>query len=1124
MAKKVFRIHNTGQTNGDWFSSTDINSNLIDGIATDSGNGKKLPTSIPSPFARIDLVRTAFTKVAASKDLDGLSRNGQATATDNHKLISDALDIGQILFNYNKHDDDLKLIAWNKTNSLNVLLEGNGEQQHLGKTLKLFLEQDGAQYNFDKLDNIYILKYQHRIIGGTSPRTLFFAAPNANTTNIRFGQDIMLDDQLLPLYKRDKEYIKYLYALSQSTPNFNQLFPEFNSYLIASVSELATYDSVFHNNLMNLNYATHINALSNVAFNGNAGAPIEILPGIFQKQFVKDPAIIQQQSDFVINATKNITGLKPLVLPIEPLNLRYKYTEDQWNANTQVPAQDSRTLDKRTLPDQGDVYPYLTMNDLLTDSIIKLPYDVDSSKFLTIGSKKYLLPINENFFNYFSVNDIVDQNLIKTTDLAGGSVKVELSIPVKKGMITYKKIYNTNTSGASQNVDPKKGTIIEKPFALSVYPFVKSTNQQITYAVGIADISPNKNVSLAVDFYNSEKSEKVIIKNKTLRAKIPFVTEQSIINKQFDVITVKVGDVKNMIIPKWFEYTGNTGDSYEFAIDFGTTNSHIEYKITGQGSEKAFDINENDQQIAFLMPDDADRTDLDIIDIEEAEEFLVQETMSKSFGNEELRSAPFRTCLIQNNNLNYAIPTSVFSDANIAFDYEKLAIKPYMKAYTDLKWAVGSGEDKIRLELYIEEMLTLCKNKVLLNNGNLSNTKVSWFYPVSMTTNHLNKLRSVWQEKFELVFKIDANNLFDYPESIAPFYYYKAKGGILAHAKPSVSIDIGGGTSDVMIFSEGEPNLITSFKFAGNSIFGDGFNGNIASNGFVQKYHTKIKDILSQNKLNAEVSILDKIYNDNSSSADLVNFYFSLKENKNLSNGDLLNFSKILEEDNDLKLIFLLFYSSIVYHIAEMMKIKGMETPRNILFSGTGSKTLQLVDSDNRLSSLTILFEEVFNEVYGVDDSKITVKTDAKPKELTCKGAFHIDPSLDIKRHTELVEVNTGNKEKVQKRNDITDSSIKYKDIDKKVRNNVIENIEDFFSLFSNLNKKINFKNEFGISQSSLEIFNEIRSEDLEDLLMAGLESITKDTEINEPLSETLFFYPLVGKINQLATQINEIE
>ena len=40
-----------------------------------------------------------------------------------------------------------------------------------------------------------------------------------------------------------------------------------------------------------------------------------------------------------------------------------------------------------------------------------------------------------------------------------------------------------------------------------------------------------------------------------------------------------------------------------------------------------------------------------------------------------------------------------------------------------------------------------------------------------------------------------------------------------------------------------------------------------------------------------------------------------------------------------------------------MMKIKGMDTPRNILFSGTGSKTLNILDSDRDLGSLTKLFE-----------------------------------------------------------------------------------------------------------------------------------------------------------------------
>ena len=56
MANKVFRIHDEGALNHDWFSSTEINSNLIDSISTDSGDGKKLPTSIPSPFARIDFL------------------------------------------------------------------------------------------------------------------------------------------------------------------------------------------------------------------------------------------------------------------------------------------------------------------------------------------------------------------------------------------------------------------------------------------------------------------------------------------------------------------------------------------------------------------------------------------------------------------------------------------------------------------------------------------------------------------------------------------------------------------------------------------------------------------------------------------------------------------------------------------------------------------------------------------------------------------------------------------------------------------------------------------------------------------------------------------------------------
>lgn len=1129
MAKKVFRIHNAGASNSDWFSSTNISSNLINSIETDSGDGKKLPTSIPSPFARIDLVRTAFAKVAEEGNLEGLERNGLATASDNHKLISDALDIGQILFNYDKHNNYLDLVAWDKAKSLDKLLKGNNEQKHLGKTLKLFLDQDGAQYNFNQFSKIYILKYKHKIIGGTSPRTLFFAAPNAKETQISFGQDVMLDQQLLPLYRRDKEYIKYLYALSKTVNNFNRDFPEFNNYLIKTVEELNTSNTPLHKELMNLDCAKFINSLNDVVFNDNVGQPMEFIQGVPMKQYVKDPAIIENQSDFVIKTTKQVNGSKPLVLPVEPLVLRYKYTEDQWDQRTIVPAEDKRSLTTRTLPNQGDLYPYLTMNDFLTDSIVKLPYDIDSNKYLTVGSKKYLLPIKENFFKYFNTEDIINNNLIEAKDLAMGSVEVKLSIPIKAGFITYKKIYFPKSEGATLNSDPKKGTIVEKSFALSVYPFVKSKESQITYSVGIADINPNNNEPLNTKFYNSVNTDEIQIKYKSKRAISPIGTHQTIIEDQFDMIVVNVGNVKNIIIPSWNEYNGGAGNNYEFAIDFGTTNSHIEYKIQGQGSEKAYNITESDEQIAFLMPtpEESQIRSQAIRDILDGESHLTQEVLSKTFGQGELRNAPFRTCLVQNVNINFSQPTNIFTHTNIGFDYEKNTIRQYLKTYTDLKWASNDKDNVKRIEHYIEEMLTLCKNKVLMNNGNLSHTKITWFYPVSMTTNRLKVFRSIWQEKFKEVFNVNPDYLTNYPESIAPFYYYKEKGNIKAHAKPSISIDIGGGTSDVMIFADGEPKLITSFKFAGNSIFGDGFNGDIKSNGFVQKFYEEFRNVLSKNKLVAEVSILEKIYNENASSADLVNFFFSLVNNKNIRDKQLDNnvdFSKMLKTDSDFKLIFLLFYSSIVYHIAEMMKIKGMDAPRNILFSGTGSKTLNILDSDKNLSSFTHLFEEIFNDVYAINNSKIEVKSHPNPKEITCKGGFYIDSIVDIKKHKELIETNIGNlnNKLVQKRAMPDDSSISFNNVDKEFRKGVVDNVEVFYELFNKLNTSLNFKDEFGVSTNSLNVFNEIKSDDLEDFVMAGLDLSKNDADDNEILSETLFFYPLVGKLNELAKAINE--
>lgn len=101
---KVLRLHNgAADTIGNWDTSVKIGTKAIDSIADPIGaNDKHEITSIPSPFARMDLVKRAF-KIVAEGSLEG--------KTAYHKLVSDCLDVGQIFFNIEKYRDKIEIIV-----------------------------------------------------------------------------------------------------------------------------------------------------------------------------------------------------------------------------------------------------------------------------------------------------------------------------------------------------------------------------------------------------------------------------------------------------------------------------------------------------------------------------------------------------------------------------------------------------------------------------------------------------------------------------------------------------------------------------------------------------------------------------------------------------------------------------------------------------------------------------------------------------------------------------------------------------------------------------------------------------------------------------------------------------
>ena len=253
---KVFRLFKDGaNTYNDWNASPDYpydSTNRDTIIDPEGATASKEITSIPSPFARIDLVKNAFRYICRQNNnksyLDG--------NTIYHKLVSETLDVGEVFFNISKFRNDIEIIKWNPKQDIERLMRsciaGN---ECLADVLTKYLKSDSSAYNFEKMQSMYLLNYKRgpeilNIIGATSPATVFFS--NANDLqyvgdNINFGQHKPFGTSFEPLYKRDAEYIKAWFAFRRSILGFASLFPEINDYLnqtFAAIKDEALKDSL----------------------------------------------------------------------------------------------------------------------------------------------------------------------------------------------------------------------------------------------------------------------------------------------------------------------------------------------------------------------------------------------------------------------------------------------------------------------------------------------------------------------------------------------------------------------------------------------------------------------------------------------------------------------------------------------------------------------------------------------------------------------------------------------------------------------------------------------------------------------------------------------------------------
>src|SRR5690554_1063984 len=439
MSVKVFRFHEGADLYG-WDNSNPLNDKAIAAIKDPNGeHASREITSIPSPFARIDLVNTAFKEVA-NRDLEG--------NTIYHKMVSDALDIGQILFDMDKYQDKIEIISWDpKVDLQNLLTSSNPGHKSIGESLRLFLGQDAVTYNFDKMQKMYLLNYKTgpkplNIIGGTSPASLFFTSANKfELDGFMSGNDQLLDDDFCSLHKREETYIEYIFLLSKTIPNFSTDFKNFNDYLTQVFTQLSDGLKAKINALDTNSY----NSLSDLNIDGG-GEVVEVLNVNLKKSKGNIEEI--RRSDFVLNSPQNLAVAQPvLVLPNDIITGSFKYVTADWDPANKAPSFDQAALAQRRLPFDGSQYPYLVISDFLEPVLIRTHLPIDDYYF-KIGNRDskegYLFPLKPLFFKYFPIDtlkqSINGERIFEMKTLPNGSVDVFLRIPVQNNKyITFKR-------------------------------------------------------------------------------------------------------------------------------------------------------------------------------------------------------------------------------------------------------------------------------------------------------------------------------------------------------------------------------------------------------------------------------------------------------------------------------------------------------------------------------------------------------------------------------------------------------------------------------------------------------------------------------------------------------------
>lgn len=1107
-----------------WEKTIAYDTNRVPHITDTVGSGialSKMGTSIPTPFARVFLFKTAFEMV-----------NGSADGADDNsaygKLVSECLDFLEFIYLYG---DAIELKTWNVNGNITAL-KGSGSKGHkiLGKSLENFALNLGVK-------DIYLIYYNGVLIGGTSPFTLVYTSPNwqrvKNITNAcgLAGNQLFPDYSqpntvATPLYKRDlgfrtmltRYYVAFCYVPGMSaTSFFKYIYRNQNMYDVemkkyfADITGESPYDVAMFRN----DYACVKANMTEIDILGIGGAST-----LFLATTAPEPAPDATISeDYKIAATVDNGNVnRPLVLFEGGITGATYVAGKPLPNGVDIVRNPDEPLDSRILPGGQNIrYPYLTDTDFLQEKIIKVGYKVDTNNFMTFGIQTagngdYLLPLRKEIFEYFKPSDFVDDSVhglsIKLEELDKETVKVHLTIPVQFKDRPYIELVHTYY----------KDDIVElknypNVFSIGVFPSYRILGNAVPNIYSVLVLDAKKQVTTR--YYALKDGKVEVVADVVSKSRLTNGGRYDELKQTFDICEVETNGAKALLLPNFKEITpADGGGDTVVGIDFGTTNTYICFSTDGGGDPKSLEITRDDMQVLMLNKINLDKGNFgddyrnSMYMMSPYITSLDREFVPLLLGDQSNVAYPFRTVTCETfdpqNGFDKIANPQLFADINIGFNFLKeLVDLPKEKYNTNIKWDIEEGNTNEPLTVKQNRVRAFCyqnawmiKNKLMLLQDPRTSFTVFITFPYTMKRTVRNEIAGYWEEAFDKIMGRGNVVIERVTESIAPYYSIISNDGNFTDN--ALNIDIGGGTTD-MLFADVENKkfFYTSSKFAGDDIWGDGkhlVNNNQKDNGFVKDFETKLAShslLVSDDRSKGYEQYKSLV----KKSADLMSYIFRYE--------DEFKYTGYIRQSKDkLMPVLCVHLGAILYHVAQVLTERHITIPSTIKFSGMGAKYIHIIsDNESDVQDIVKMLLSAFMESLSGDKCKMPrnfkVSFQNNAKEVTAQGAMLLN-------HNSLQNIRDYDKEPlcvfgIDK--EIGDE-LEYEDVPK-YKNDVLKSYDKFLDAFVR-DKKITrfFKEEFGI------IFTDELVNKLENEASQSFDLMSRNTNADY-VSETMFFWPL---------------